>query len=46
MFAVNSILSSDYNAVMGFTLIAGTMFIVVNLLVDILQGVIDPRETR
>ena len=46
MFAVNSILNSDYNAVMGFTLIAGTMFIVVNLVVDILQGLIDPRETR
>jgi peptide/nickel transport system permease protein len=46
LFAVNAILSSDYNAVMGFTLIAGTMFIVVNLIVDILQGMIDPRETR
>lgn len=46
LFAVNSILNSDYNAVMGFTLIAGTMFIVVNLVVDILQGMIDPRETR
>jgi len=43
-FAVNSILSSDYNAVMGFTLIAGSLFILVNLLVDVLQGVIDPRE--
>jgi ABC-type dipeptide/oligopeptide/nickel transport system permease component len=43
LFAVNSILNSDYNAVMGFTLIAGTMFIVVNLLVDIVQGMIDPR---
>jgi peptide/nickel transport system permease protein len=46
LFAVNAILSSDYNAVMGFTLIAGTMFIIVNLAVDILQGMIDPRETR
>lgn len=46
LFAVNSILSSDYNAVMGFTLVAGTMFIVVNLVVDILQGMIDPRESR
>ena len=45
-FAVNSILSSDYNAVMGFTVIVGAMFIVVNLLVDILHGMIDPRETR
>jgi len=43
-FAVNSILSSDYNAVMGFTLVAGGLFILVNLLVDILQGMIDPRE--
>lgn len=46
MFAVNSILNSDYNAVMGFTVIVGAMFIVVNLLVDILQGMIDPREVR
>lgn len=46
MFAVNSILSSDYNAVMGFTLITGSLFILVNLLVDILHGMIDPRETR
>jgi ABC-type dipeptide/oligopeptide/nickel transport system permease component len=46
LFAVNSILNSDYNAVMGFTLIAGAMFIVVNLCVDILHGMIDPRETR
>lgn len=46
LFAVNSILSSDYNAVMGFTLVAGAMFIVVNLGVDILQGMIDPRESR
>ncbi len=45
-FAVNSILSSDYNAVMGFTVIVGTMFIVVNLIVDILHGMIDPREAR
>jgi peptide/nickel transport system permease protein len=43
-FAVNSILSTDYNAVMGFTLVAGSLFILVNLLVDILQGMIDPRE--
>jgi len=31
---------------MGFTVIVGAMFIVVNLLVDILHGMIDPRETR
>jgi peptide/nickel transport system permease protein len=43
LYAVNSILRSDYNGIMGFTLITGTIFIVVNLLVDIVHGIIDPR---
>ena len=43
LYAVNSILRSDYNAIMGFTLIAGSMFIVVNLIVDVVHGLIDPR---
>jgi peptide/nickel transport system permease protein len=43
-YAVNSIIRSDYNAVMGFTVWAGTIFLVVNLLVDIAHTVIDPRE--
>lgn len=42
-FAVNSILRSDYNAVMGFTLFVGIVFILVNLLVDVAQAVLDPR---
>jgi ABC-type dipeptide/oligopeptide/nickel transport system permease component len=42
-FAVNSILHADYNAIMGFTLFTGVVFIVVNLLVDIAQAVLDPR---
>ena len=41
-FAVNSILRSDYNAVMGFTLFVGVVFIMVNLLVDIAQATLDP----
>lgn len=45
-YAVNSILRSDYNAIMGFTLIQGVIFIIVNLLVDISHGLIDPREAR
>ena len=45
-YAVQSILQSDYNAVMGFTFVAGVLFIIVNLLVDISHGFIDPRETR
>ena len=43
-YAVNSILRSDYNAVMGFTVWAGAIFIVVNLLVDVAHTFIDPRE--
>jgi ABC-type dipeptide/oligopeptide/nickel transport system permease component len=43
-YAVNSIIRSDYNAVMGFTVWAGTIFLVVNLLVDVAHVAIDPRE--
>jgi peptide/nickel transport system permease protein len=43
-YAVNSIIRSDYNGVMGFTVWAGVIFIVVNLLVDVAHGFIDPRE--
>ncbi len=46
LYAVNSILQSDYNAIMGFTLIMGCVFIIANLLVDITHGLIDPREAR
>lgn len=42
-YAVRSILQSDYNAVMGFTLCTGALFVVINLLVDMLQAAIDPR---
>ncbi len=43
-YAVNSIIRSDYNAVMGFTVWSGIMFIAANLLVDVAHGFIDPRE--
>lgn len=46
LYAVSSILQSDYNGIMAFTIIAGVIFIVVNLLVDITHAVIDPRESR
>lgn len=46
LYAVNSILQSDYNAIMGFTLTMGVVFIIANLLVDITHGLIDPREAR
>lgn len=43
-YAYNSILQSDYPAIMGFTLWAGVSFILVNLIVDALVVAIDPRE--
>jgi peptide/nickel transport system permease protein len=43
-YAVNAIIRSDYNAIMGFTVWAGTIFILVNLLVDVAHTLIDPRE--
>ena len=42
-FAVNSILHSDYNAVMSFTVFTGFVFILTNLTVDIAQTLLDPR---
>ena len=44
LYAVEAILNCDYNAIMGFTLITGAFFIIINLIVDIIQGVIDPRS--
>lgn len=46
LYAVQSILQSDYNAIMGFTVVSGIAFIIVNLAVDITHGFIDPRENR
>jgi peptide/nickel transport system permease protein len=42
-YAVNSILQSDQKAIMGFTLLVGAMFVTINLIVDLLHSVIDPR---
>ena len=42
-FAVNSILHSDYNAIMSFTVFTGVVFILINLAVDVAQAVLDPR---
>lgn len=46
LFAVNSILRSDYNGIVGFTIWAGVIFIVVNLVVDLVHSFIDPRIVR
>jgi peptide/nickel transport system permease protein len=43
-YAVNSIVMSDYNAVLGFTVWVAAIYIVINIAVDVLHRVIDPRS--
>ncbi|MEU4806130.1 ABC transporter permease [Actinosynnema sp. NPDC023587] len=42
-YAYESITVLDYNSVMGVTLVATVAFLVVNLLVDVLHAVLDPK---
>lgn len=46
LYAVSSILLFDYNAVLGVTLLSGVVYVLVNLAVDVLLVVIDPRTIR
>lgn len=43
LFAATSALSLDIAAVLGFTLFAGTIFVLANLVVDIMYAYLDPR---
>lgn len=43
LYAVNSALALDFQPIMGVTLLVGLIFLVVNLLTDLLYGVLDPR---
>jgi ABC-type dipeptide/oligopeptide/nickel transport system permease component len=45
-YGVRAILSKDFNAVMGVVLVSGLFFVVANLLIDLLIGLIDPRLRR
>lgn len=42
-YALDAILASDYAPVQGFILTIACLFVLVNLLVDILYGIADPR---
>lgn len=42
-FAVNAISNNDYPSVMGVTIVYATTFVILNLVVDVLYHVIDPR---
>jgi len=42
-FAVNAILARDFPQIQGIVLFAGLIYLVVNMVVDLLYGVLDPR---
>jgi len=42
-YGVNSVLRNDFNAVVGVTLVIGAGYVVINLIVDLLYGYLDPR---
>ncbi|MCZ8314854.1 ABC transporter permease [Phreatobacter sp.] len=42
-YALDALLSSDYAPVQGFVLLMATIFVMVNLTVDVLYGLADPR---
>ncbi|WP_198374897.1 ABC transporter permease [Neoroseomonas rubea] len=43
LYAVSSAIAGDFKPVMGVTLLIGLNFMIANLIVDILYGVLDPR---
>ncbi len=46
LYAVSSAIAGDFKPVMGVTLIVGLNFMIANLVVDLLYGVLDPRLRR
>src|ERR1700761_1234287 len=42
-YAVEALISSDFAPVQGFVLTMAVMYVLINLMIDILYGVIDPR---
>ena len=42
-YGIRAILRKDFNSVMGVVLVIGLAFVVVNLIVDLVSGLVDPR---
>jgi peptide/nickel transport system permease protein len=42
-YGVNAILFSDTNAIIGITMVVGVIYVLTNLVVDLLYGYLDPR---
>jgi peptide/nickel transport system permease protein len=43
LYTYDSITNLDYGAIMAVVIVSGFLFVLVNLLADILYGVVDPR---
>lgn len=43
LYATTSIIALDFQPIMGVTLVIGVTFVVMNLVVDLMYGLIDPR---
>lgn len=43
-YGVRTILQKDLNAVIGVVLVSGVFFVVANLVIDLLLGILDPRH--
>jgi peptide/nickel transport system permease protein len=43
LYAVHSALALDFQPIMGVTLMVGLIFLIINLLTDLMYGVLDPR---
>jgi peptide/nickel transport system permease protein len=42
-YLVQAVFTSDYKAILAVTLVIGVIYALVNILIDLLQGLIDPR---
>lgn len=43
-YCLNAILNKDLNAIVGVVMVIGVAFLVVNILVDVISGFLDPRN--
>lgn len=42
-YGIRAITQKDLNAIMGVVMVSGVFFVMVNLLIDVLVGIVDPR---
>jgi ABC-type dipeptide/oligopeptide/nickel transport system permease component len=43
LYAWNAVTTTDYNAIQGYILVVGIVYVLLNLVVDLLYSVVDPR---